>query len=108
MGRKKSRRQKGGTEAKPRQKTKNQRIKQKKTQKREGKVKEQHREEDWLCNYFRPCRQRKTQNQNQFKAGRPLHHLLSFKVAEKTKGTCRQVSAEGRQREAAGEDPSAL
>jgi len=95
---------KGGTEAKPRKKTKNQRI----TQKREGKVKEQHREEDWLCNYFRPCRQRKTQNQNQFKAGQPLHHLLSFKVAEKTKGTCRQVSVEGRQKEAAGEDPSAL
>jgi hypothetical protein len=55
-------------------------------------------------------RNKKTQrrNQNQFKAGRPLHHLLSFKVAEKTKGTYRQVSAERRQREAASEDPSAL
>jgi len=87
---------------------KNQRIKQNKTRKREGKVKEQHKEEDWLYNYFHPCRQRKTWNQNQFKASRPFHHLLSFKVAGKTKGTCRQMSAEGRQREAAGEDPSAL
>jgi hypothetical protein len=37
MGRKKSRRQKGGTEAKPRQKTKNQRIKQKKRRKEKEK-----------------------------------------------------------------------
>jgi len=56
---------------------------------------------------------RKTQNQNkfptgQFSAGQPHHHPLNFKVAEKTKGTRRQVSAERRQREAAGEDPSAL
>ena len=51
----------------------------KKRQKREGKVKGQHREEYWLCHCFRPCRQRKTQNQNKFTAGRPLHHLLGFK-----------------------------
>jgi hypothetical protein len=65
-------------------------------------------DEYWLCHCLRPCKQRKPRIKTNSQQASLFITFSALKVAEKTKGTRRQVSAEGRQNEAVGEDPSAL
>jgi hypothetical protein len=91
----------GKTEHKSRERNNTQRD-------RENKRAAINRDEYWLCHCLRPCKQRKPRIKTNSQQASLFITFSASKVAEKTKGTRRQVSAEGRQREAAGEDPSAL